>query len=143
MQYPFPGNVRELSHAVEHAMVLSGGKEIDLQHLPPAMVNDRTSVESGAPGNANRVRPLQVALREFEQEYLQRALKVANGKRTKAAALLGISRKTLWEKLRDAGLTAAETNESAEDAAVQGNDLGAGGSPGRPADDSAGRLPHD
>src|SRR4051794_10614606 len=34
VQYPFPGNVRELSHAVEHALVLSGGKEIDLQHLP-------------------------------------------------------------------------------------------------------------
>ncbi len=106
VQYPFPGNVRELFHAIEHAMVLSGGKEIDVQHLPPAMVVDnRASVELGpVRGNSGKVRPLQVAIREFEQEYLQHALKAANGKRTKAAAILGISRKTLWEKLRDTGL---------------------------------------
>src|SRR3569623_2327457 len=39
VQYGFPGNIRELSHAVEHALVLSGGKEIDLQHLPPTMAD--------------------------------------------------------------------------------------------------------
>jgi DNA-binding NtrC family response regulator len=133
MQYPFPGNVRELSHAVEHAMVLSGGKEIDLRHLPPAMVDNRTSTESGAPlSNQNRVRPLQEALHEFELEYLQRALKAANGKRTKAAALLGISRKTLWEKLRDTGLTAPDVAPEAEESGEEtANISGQGGS--RPA----------
>jgi DNA-binding NtrC family response regulator len=123
MNYPFPGNVRELSHAVEHAMVLSGGKEIDVRHLPPAMLDNRTSVEVGGASlsNAGRVRPLHVALREFEQEYLQHALKATDGKRTRAAALLGISRKTLWEKLRDTGLTApgetADAEELSEEAA--------------------------
>ena len=125
VHYPFPGNVRELSHAIEHAMVLSGGKEIDVRHLPPAMVDNRTSVESGSTlAHANRVRPLQVALHEFEQEYLQRALKVAEGKRTKAAALLGISRKTLWEKLRDIGLTTPGDPEEAEELGKEGTGQG-------------------
>ena len=41
-----------------------------------------------------------VALREFELQYLQRAVDLADGKRVRAAEWLGISRKTLWEKLR-------------------------------------------
>jgi len=146
MQYPFPGNVRELFHAVEHAMVLSGGKEIDIRHLPPVMVGNRTSVESEAtPGNPGRVRPLQAALHEFEQEYLQRALKVTDGKRTKAAALLGISRKTLWEKLRDAGLTTpgetAEVEELNGDTNGRTDDLGSGNVPNGSTHDAARRLP--
>jgi len=50
------------------------------------------------------VRPLNVALREFELQYLKRALKAADNKRTRAAEMLGISRKTLWEKLRNVGV---------------------------------------
>jgi DNA-binding NtrC family response regulator len=41
-----------------------------------------------------------VAVREFELQYLQRAVELADGKRVRAAGWLGISRKTLWEKLR-------------------------------------------
>src|SRR6185295_6174138 len=65
VQYGFPGNVRELSHAVEHALVLSGGKEIDVQHLPATITDDGGH---GALGTATpaAVRPLNVALREFE-----------------------------------------------------------------------------
>jgi DNA-binding NtrC family response regulator len=117
LQYNFPGNVRELSHAIQHAMVLSGGKDIDLQHLPLGMA------ETGAPtltvglanGSGERtVRPLHLALREFEQQYLQRALKAADGKRSRTAAMLGISRKTLWEKLRNAGVENLDNAEAEE-----------------------------
>jgi DNA-binding NtrC family response regulator len=118
LQYSFPGNVRELSHAVEHAMVLSGGKGIDLQHLPASLI------QSAAPGTAalsaalsavsSDVRPLHLALREFENQYLQRALKAAEGKRSRTAAMLGISRKTLWEKLRHSGLAAPDEAEPEE-----------------------------
>lgn len=114
VQYPFPGNVRELSHAVEHALVLSGGKEIDLQHLPPTMTDahNSTSLVGATPV---AVRPLQVALREFELQYLRRALKAADNKRTRAAEMLGISRKTLWEKLRNGAGHAEPEFEGDED----------------------------
>jgi DNA-binding NtrC family response regulator len=100
VQYPFPGNVRELSHAVERAMVLSGGREIDLAHLPPTMAGNSVAVESDIGRPPPAVRPLHLALRDFEHDYLVRALKATDGKRARTAELLGISRKTLWEKLR-------------------------------------------
>ena len=56
-----------------------------------------------ASGNPNG--PLGAALKEFEREYLLRALAEADGKRTLAAEILGISRKNLWEKLRMHGFS--------------------------------------
>jgi DNA-binding NtrC family response regulator len=100
-QYPFPGNVRELSHAIEHALVLSDGKEIGVQHLPASIVSASSPVEREqleAPSNA--IRPLQAAISDFEHAYVLRALHATQGKRARTAELLGISRKTLWEKLR-------------------------------------------
>jgi len=108
MQYPFPGNVREFSHAIEHALVLSGAKEIDVFHLPPAISFTQAGArESGAVIAIGEpvLRSLQDALRDFELHYLQRALKLTGGKRVLAAQMLGISRKTLWEKLRNTELS--------------------------------------
>ena len=99
-EFPFPGNVRQLGHAIEHAMVLAAGGDIDVQHLP----RDIAHIEVGR-GTATLVpRPLGTAMKEFEREYLQRALTQADGKRTLAAEILGISRKNLWEKLRMHGM---------------------------------------
>jgi DNA-binding NtrC family response regulator len=100
-QYPFPGNVRELSHAIEHAIVLCGGKEIGTQHLPPSMVTVPSSPLDPIETPTQEIRPLQAAVRDFEHAYLLRALRATEGKRARTAQLLGISRKTLWEKLRD------------------------------------------
>jgi DNA-binding NtrC family response regulator len=100
-QYPFPGNVRELGHAIEHAVVLAGGEDIDIRHLPRdiARAGETARVQTAAP------RPLSTAMKEFERDYLQRALAQADGKRTLAAEILGISRKNLWEKLRMHGFS--------------------------------------
>jgi DNA-binding NtrC family response regulator len=95
-RHPFPGNVRELAHAVERAAVLCRGDAIDLAHLPADIAGeDREAVSTDGD-----FRPLSAALRDFERDYVQQALRLANGKRTRAAELLGISRKCLWEKLR-------------------------------------------
>jgi len=101
--YPFPGNVRELAHALEHAVVLSGGRQIELRHLPPelAPTGDRSPSTRPPSGGA---RPLAEALSEFERQYLERALDAVGGNRTLAAAALGITRKALWEKLRRLGV---------------------------------------
>jgi len=100
-QFPFPGNVRELGHAIEHAAVLADGGEIDVRHLPRDIVRATEKTEE----LATVPRPLGTALKEFEREYLQRALAQADGKRTVAAEILGISRKNLWEKLRMHGFS--------------------------------------
>jgi DNA-binding NtrC family response regulator len=103
-QYKYPGNVREFSHAIEHALVLSGGREIDLHHLPHTIAQSGAPPSAAPAASAPEIRPLALALKDFEREYLQRALGLAGGKRVKAADLLGTSRKTLWEKLRQHGL---------------------------------------
>jgi DNA-binding NtrC family response regulator len=92
----WPGNVRELKHALEHARVLAGDGEIDLFHLPPDLRGKIAIV----PQASGKLRPLGEAIREFEREYLIWALRYACGNRTRAAELLGISRKGLWEKLK-------------------------------------------
>jgi DNA-binding NtrC family response regulator len=82
-------------------MVLAAGNEIDVRHLPRdvAHVEETSHIPVVVP------RPLGTAMKEFEREYLQRALAQAEGKRTLAAEILGISRKNLWEKLRMHGFS--------------------------------------
>jgi DNA-binding NtrC family response regulator len=101
--YPFPGNVRELKHAIEHAIVLSRGQEIDLEHLPEDIAGSARAPEK-VNGHVGPFHPLATATKEFEREYLLRALERTSGKKSEAAALLGISRKNLWEKLRGYGI---------------------------------------
>ena len=101
LAFPFPGNVRQLGHAIEHAVVLAGDAEIELHHLPRDIVGSAPAPLSVEP----LPRPLGTALKEFERDYLQRALAQASGKRTLAAEILGISRKNLWEKLRMHGFS--------------------------------------
>lgn len=96
MQHSFPGNVRELEHAIHHAVVLSQGGEIELAHLPADIRGPAgQSHEDGA-----KVRPLSESMKDFERQCLIVALNATNGVKFKAAHLLGISRKTLWEKLK-------------------------------------------
>jgi DNA-binding NtrC family response regulator len=106
--YPFLGNVRELAHAVQHAVVLSRGGPIGLEHLPADI---RTFATAGDDAGASPLRPLAAVLRQAEREHLLRALGVAQGKRVRAAELLGISRKNLWEKLKDQGLSDSDLDE--------------------------------
>ncbi len=99
-EYAFPGNVRELEHAVQRAVVLSRGQEIDLDHLPEDIRGPIDGVKARPEGEQAPLRPLATAIKEFEHQYLMRALNAAHGKKAKAAEMLGISRKNLWEKLR-------------------------------------------
>ena len=117
-RHPFPGNVRELSHAVQHAVVLSGGAEIEAQHLPASLFpRDPAGEVSPVPvgevvQGLNGIQPLGAAVRAFEREYLTRVLRETshtgkdNGgiKKAEIARALGISRKTLWEKLKGYGI---------------------------------------
>ncbi|HYG66929.1 MAG TPA: sigma-54 dependent transcriptional regulator, partial [Anaeromyxobacteraceae bacterium] len=106
-EHDYPGNVRELMHALERAVALARGGPIRVEHLPEDMAAavSRTGASpaaAAASAAADPLRPLGDAMQEFEQEYIRRALEKTGGHRGRAAALLGISRKSLWERLRDA-----------------------------------------
>ncbi len=104
--YPFPGNVREFAHAVRHAVVLARGGPIDAEHLPEDIAR------FGADGSGQpAIRPLAAVLKQCEREALLGALSVTDGKRTRAAELLGISRKNLWEKLRAHGISDSDLDD--------------------------------
>lgn len=96
--HDYPGNVRELLHALERAVALSRNRgPVQLEHLPVEMAR-----LPRAPNVDDGVRPLAEAVEQFERQYIERALEQSDGHRGRAASLLGISRKSLWERLRDA-----------------------------------------
>jgi DNA-binding NtrC family response regulator len=96
--YTFPGNVRELKHAIQHATILARGSDIDLHHLPEDIRGDAQSAV------LSEVRPLEMALEQYEREYILRTLKMSEGERKRAAEMLGISRKSLWKKMSKYGI---------------------------------------
>ncbi|MGQ0508384.1 MAG: sigma-54-dependent transcriptional regulator [Myxococcaceae bacterium] len=108
LEYRYRGNVREFAHAIEHAVVLARGGAVDLHHLPSDIVG---SIETEGMIEPETFRTLSGAVSEFEREYLMRALAHSGGSRTRAAELLGISRKNLWEKLRLHGISATEVDD--------------------------------
>jgi len=96
--YAFPGNVRELRHAIQHASILARGVEIDLPHLPPELAGKPEANGGGSP------RSLGEAMRQYEKEIIVRTIRGTGEQRQRAAKLLGISRKSLWKKLTKYGL---------------------------------------
>jgi DNA-binding NtrC family response regulator len=100
-RYAWPGNVRELKHAVERACILSPG---------PLLGTDAFFGE-GLDAGANPPppsRPLADYLMDCERDYLRMMLEQHGGHMTHTAEALGITRKTLWEKMRRLGLQARE-----------------------------------
>ncbi len=91
-RYSFPGNVRELENAIEHAFVMCHEEEIQLQHLPGTILR-----EAGAVNGVTREK-------KSEREVIAEALRRHQGNRTQVAEELGIHRSTLWRKLKSYGL---------------------------------------
>lgn len=103
LSYGWPGNVRELRTAIEHAVVMSNQSELDIQHLPDFVSGLGHHFESSSVKNTLAPEE-EFNLHALEQQAVQGALRVTDGNRTKAAELLGISRRTLQRKLRDVPL---------------------------------------
>lgn len=98
--YDWPGNVRELFAVVESSAVRAAGSRIEAQHLPEEL---RSAVEQRGVGGP-RYRPKTKP--QDEREAIRAALAETNRARTRAAALLGMSRTTLWRKMKQYGLDA-------------------------------------
>ena len=101
-RYHWPGNVRELRNVIQRAVVLGGSGLIDVEHLPENVM--RAAAPAGSPTGAS-VTPI----REMEREMILRALEETGQDKRRAAALLGISLKTLYNKLAKYGIQAVKS----------------------------------
>jgi PAS domain S-box-containing protein len=98
-RHRYPGNVRELKNAIEHAFVMSETPEIGLHNLPPAISCDPTAVDPAEPSRP-QTGPLGIA----EAETIRTTLRRHAGNRGATAQELGIARNTLWRKMKRYGL---------------------------------------
>ncbi len=99
--HDWPGNVRELFSVVESAAIRAGGHRIEAQHLPVGIRDPEG--RGGAPPAEERYRAPEP---EAEREAIVAALSEAEGSRSRAADLLGMSRTTLWRRMKEFGLDA-------------------------------------
>lgn len=92
-RYPWPGNVRELQNVVQRVFLLSRGEVVSLPDLPADLAGRPPAVSGEA-----------LLLADVEREHILRVLAVSNGRREQAAAMLGISSRTLRRKLAEYGV---------------------------------------
>ncbi len=102
--YAWPGNIRELRNTVERAMILVDGDVIGEEHLPPDMQTSR-------PEAAMLRVPLGIAMDKVEKEYILASLQKNGGNKARTAEVLGISEKTLYNKLNRYAAAARERAE--------------------------------
>jgi DNA-binding NtrC family response regulator len=105
--YSWPGNVRELRNTLERAVIVCDGSVVETKHLPPGFgqttlrppLEDPDAVRLG----------VGTTVEEAERLLILKTLEATNNNKTKAAEILGISLKTLHNKLKEYGSAAAET----------------------------------
>ena len=98
LQYDWPGNVRELENCIERAIALGDRRSIDVSDLPPGIaegsLSDETSEQSPVPMLST------TDLEDIERATIQRVFEQVNGDKAMAGKMLGISRATLYRKLK-------------------------------------------
>ena len=129
MQYEWPGNVRELENCVERAVALGNGQIIDLGDLPPSIAGQpHTTTGSAAEGSAEgssvldpdltaapesaQAPPSSTDLEDIERATIQRVFEQVHGDKTLAGRMLGISRATLYRKLKRYNITGSAGDSS-------------------------------
>jgi DNA-binding NtrC family response regulator len=98
LEYPWPGNVRELENVIERSLVMAIGNALDVSDIKLDAPRTRTvaSGESSLPDG--------MSLDQYEQELIRQALKQADGNKSQAARLLGLTRNALRYRLTQMGL---------------------------------------
>ena len=98
MNYRWPGNVRELKGAFEYAFVICQEAIIHPNHLPPNIVNEKRSSQAIKPSPFDR--------EEIKKRELIHALEQTGGNQSEAARILGVTRVTIWNRMKRFGINA-------------------------------------
>ncbi len=109
ISYDWPGNVRELENAIERAVIIASGRQIELDDLPLAVSKialeerSRIRAERAQAASEGRAMKLEIELPssmgEIEQQVIEATLDYTSGDKSHAARVLGIGRKTIYRKL--------------------------------------------
>ncbi len=102
--YSWPGNVRELENAVERAIALCGSDRVLSRDLLLEGALRKRRRSGGDDSEGGPLVTLREVVRASEEKHIRRVLKATDGHRANAAKVLGISRKNLWEKMKDYGI---------------------------------------
>ncbi len=92
LSYPWPGNVRELENVIERAVTLGRGPAIQASDLPSHL--------AGGAGPVEKALVQEATLEDLERDYIRAVLRRTKGHQIRAAAILGIDRRTLYRKIR-------------------------------------------
>ena len=98
LQYDWPGNVRELENCIERALALGSDSVLDVEDLPPAIVSSSTVPAATPPVYLSEM--VFDDLEELEKAAIERVFHQVNGDKVRAGKILGISRATLYRKLK-------------------------------------------
>lgn len=96
MDYPFPGNVRELSSAIERAVTFCEGDTIQPDHLPDRIRKRQVEVSGQSPLRHSDKLSEWPTLEKMQQDYVRQVMNAVEGNKRRAAQILGINRRTLY-----------------------------------------------
>ncbi|WP_424010734.1 sigma-54-dependent transcriptional regulator [Marinobacter sp.] len=99
MDYPFPGNVRELGSAIERAVTFCDGEVIQPEHLPARIRKRQAEPPSGETETRSGNLADWPTLETVQQDYVSKVIKAVDGNKRRAAQILGVNRRTLYRWL--------------------------------------------
>jgi DNA-binding NtrC family response regulator len=109
--HQWPGNVRELRNTLERAVIVCDGALVEPRHLPP---NFGSAGLRTSPGDGDGIRlEVGTTVEEAEKMLILKTLAATNNNKTRAAEILGISLKTLHNKLKEYGNASALAGDTA------------------------------
>ncbi|MGA7292811.1 MAG: sigma-54 dependent transcriptional regulator [Terriglobales bacterium] len=107
MQYPWPGNIRELRNVIERTMILTEEGEIDAGHLPEEIRDQHLEKKPGEAFSSVDISPTGdqfLSLRELQDNYIEQVLAATGNNKTQAARILGIHPTSLQRRLKGKAL---------------------------------------